>query len=177
MSIPEVRGLAKDLRKTARCGGGIVPKRWVFRNSKIPERLSSLEVRVAELGGAGNSSNLCSIDVDSASAPCSWAIDRGWVRTNSIKWVVMSRRSIVRCPDKEVGDKEDRISGRETDLGDVWTRRVVQQNVGVVTARRTLNMRSYGARGWRENYRTGIGVVEQLFSPVAETSVFVLSLH
>lgn len=175
--MPEVRGLAKDLRKAARCGGGIVPKRWVFRNSKIPERLSSLEGRVAELGGAGNSSSLCSIDADRASAPCAWAIDRGWVRTNSIKWVVMSRRSIVRCPDREVGDKEDRISGRETDLEDVWTRRVVQQNARMFTAWRTLNMWSYGARGRGEDYRTGTGVVEQLFSPVAETSVFVLSLH
>jgi hypothetical protein len=64
LSIPEVRGLEKDLRKAARCEGGIAPKRWVFRNSKIPERLSSLETRVAELGGAGYSSSLCSIDAD-----------------------------------------------------------------------------------------------------------------
>lgn len=56
------------------------------------------------------------------------------------------------CPDREAGDKEDRISGRETDLEDVWTRRVVQQNVRMVTARRTSNMWSYGARGRRENY-------------------------
>lgn len=126
MSIPEVRGLEKDLRKAARCEDGIASKRLVLKNSKISERLSSLDTRVAELGGAGDNSSLWSIDAGEGSVLRSRVIKRGWVRANSIKLVVISRRRIVSRSDREVGDKEDRISGRETTLEDFWTRTVAE---------------------------------------------------
>ena len=53
MSNPEVRGLRKATRRKE-------------VNSKISDRLSRLEARVTELGGARNSSSLYSIDADEA---------------------------------------------------------------------------------------------------------------
>lgn len=156
LSIPEVRGLEKDLRKVAWCEGGITLKRWVFRNSKIPERLSSLEMRVAELGGAGNNSSRCSINTDEASVVCVGVIERGWVRGDSMKWATMSRLRIVRRSDREAGDKDDRISERETTLVDF------------------LNMWPYPTRSWCENYGTSISIAQQFLSTVSETSVFPL---
>ena len=83
----------------------------------------------------------------------------------------------MRRSDREVGDSEYRISGREIALVEFLTRRIVQQNARMTIGWRTLDVWPYSACSGSKDYGTSVSIVEQFFGAIAETPMFPLQFH
>jgi hypothetical protein len=86
------------------------------RKEIIFERLSIRVLLDSLLGGAGIKEIECSVSSIEASET-----EEGCLRMYSMKWVMMSRFSVVKCCSKELDVREDRIEGSEITVSEPRT--------------------------------------------------------